>query len=69
MVDFEAKKRKDGKYVLECQSCYFEMVIDKPEKDDVIECADCGAPFTIVEVSGDKVRFQPVVFDEEDWRE
>ena len=42
---------------------------EDPEKDDVYECDDCGAPFTIVDVSDGKVQFTPVVFDEEEWRE
>lgn len=69
MADFEGKKNADGKFVLECQSCYFENLIENPEKDDVYECEDCGSPFTIVSVSGDTMKFQAVVFDEEDWRE
>ena len=66
---FEAEKQEDGKFKLECSSCYFEFLIEKPEKDDVYECEDCGAPFTIVDVSDDKLKFQAVVFDEEEWRE
>ena len=65
----ESTKKEDGKFVLECSSCYFEFPIEDPEKDDVIECEDCGSPFTIVDVSDDKIQFQPVVFDEEEWRE
>ncbi|MHA1148825.1 MAG: hypothetical protein ACTSR8_11355 [Promethearchaeota archaeon] len=65
----EASNEGDGKYKLECSSCYFEFIIENPEQDDVYECEDCGSPFAIVEVSGDKVKYQAVVFDEEEWRE
>jgi len=66
---YEATKTEDGKYKLECSECYFVNLIEDVEKDDVIECEDCLAPFTIVEVSDDKIKFQAVVFDEEEWRE
>ena len=66
---FEATKNEDGKFKLECSSCYFENLIEDAEKDDVFECEDCGAPFTIVDVSDDKIQFKAVVFDEEEWRE
>ena len=66
---YESTEKEGGKFKLECSSCYFENLIEDPEKDDVFECKDCGTPFTIVEVSEDKVKFTEVVFDEEDWRE
>ena len=66
---FESTKNEEGKFIMECSSCYFENLIENPEKDDVYECEDCSAPFTIVDVSDDKIQFKAVVFDEEDWRE
>ena len=66
---YEGTKNEDGKFKLECSSCYFVNLIEDVEKDDVIECEDCSAPFTIVDVSDDKILFKAVVFDEEDWRE
>ena len=66
---YEGIKTEDGKFKLECAECYWENLIEDAEVDDVIECQDCGAPFTIVEVSDDKIKFQAVVFDEEEWRE
>ena len=65
----ESTEKEDGKFKLKCSECFFEFVVDDPEKDDVFECEDCGAPFTIVEVSDDKIQFEAVVFDEEEWRE
>ena len=64
---YEATKTEDGKFKLECSECFFENLIEDVEVDDVIECEDCLAPFTIVEVSDDKIKFQAVVFDEEEW--
>ena len=68
---YESVKNKDGKFELECSECYFPNVFEdaEAEKDDVFECKDCGAPFTIVDVTEDKIQFKPVVFDEEEWRE
>jgi len=66
---YESIKKEGGKFKLECSECYFENLIEDPEVDDVIECQDCGSPFTIVDVSDDKIKFQAVVFDEEEWRE
>ena len=66
---FESTKKEEDNFKLECSSCYFEFLVEDAEKDDVVECEDCGAPFTIVDVSDDKVQFQAVVFDEEEWRE
>lgn len=66
---FESTEKEDGKFKLECSECYFENLIEDAEKDDVIECKDCGTPFTIVDVSDDKIQFKAVVFDEEEWRE
>ncbi|MFX0071368.1 MAG: hypothetical protein ACFFAO_09795 [Candidatus Hermodarchaeota archaeon] len=66
---YEGTKNEDGKFKLECSSCYWENLIEDAEKDDVIECEDCGAPFTIVDVADDKILFKAVVFDEEEWRE
>jgi len=68
---FESTKKEDGTFELECSECYFMNVFQdgEAEVDDVFECKDCGAPFTIVDVSADKIKFQPVVFDEEEWRE
>ena len=65
----ESTEKEDGKFKLECSECYFEFMVDDVEKDDVVECEDCGAPFTILDVSSDKIKFQAVVFDEEDWSE
>lgn len=61
--------KEDGVFKIECSECYFENLIEDAEKDDVIECEDCGAPFTIVDVTDDKIKYKPVVFDEEEWRE
>ena len=75
MVIFMAEKilvsteKVDGKFKLECSECYFETLLDDAEKDDVFECEDCGVPFTIVDVSDDKIQFKAVVLDEEEWRE
>ena len=68
---YESTKKEDGKFKLECSECYFMNPFEggDAEKDDVFECKDCGAPFTIVDVSDDKIQFQAVVFDEEEWRE
>lgn len=66
---YESTKKEDGKFKLECSSCYFENLLEDVEKDDVFECQDCGAPFTIVDVADDKIQFKAVVFDEEEWRE
>jgi len=66
---YESTKNEDGLFLLECSSCYWENLIEDAEKDDVFECKDCGAPFTIVDVSDDKIKFKAVVFDEEEWRE
>jgi peptide subunit release factor 1 (eRF1) len=66
---YESVKKEDGKFELECSECYFQNVFENAEKDDVFECKDCGAPFTIVDVSDDKIQFKAVVFDEEEWRE
>jgi hypothetical protein len=66
---YEAIKNEDGKYKLECSECYFVNLIEDVEVDDVIECEDCLAPFTIVDVSDDKIKFKAVVFNEEEWRE
>ena len=66
---YESTKNEDGKFKLECSSCYFENMLEDAEKDDVFECEDCGAPFTIVDISDDKIQFKAVVFDEEEWRE
>ena len=66
---YESTEKEGGKFKLECSSCYYENLIEDPEEDDVFECKDCGAPFTIVSVSADKIQFKEVVFDEEDWRE
>ncbi len=66
---FESTKKEDGKFKLECSECYWENEIEDAEKEDVFECKDCGTPFTIVDVSDDKIQFQAVVFDDEDWRE
>ena len=66
---YEGTKTEDDKYKLECSSCYFENIIENPEVDDVFECEDCLAPFTIVEVTDDKIKFKAVVFNEEEWRE
>jgi peptide subunit release factor 1 (eRF1) len=66
---YESTTKEDGKFKLECSSCYFENLLEDAEKDDVFECEDCGAPFTIVDVSDDKIQFKAVVFDEEEWRE
>ncbi|MFX1239161.1 MAG: hypothetical protein ACFFAS_01340 [Promethearchaeota archaeon] len=65
---YESKK-EDGKFKLECSECFFENLVEEVEIDDVIECEDCGAPFTIVEISDDVIKYQAVVFDEEEWRE
>ena len=68
---YESVKNEDGKFELECSECYFPNLFEDAdaEKDDVFECKDCGAPFTIVDVSDDKILFKAVVFDEEEWRE
>ena len=66
---YESTKQEDGTFKLECSACYWENVIEDVEEEDVIECEDCGTPFTIVSVSDDKIQFKAVVFDEEDWRE
>ena len=66
---YESTEKEGDKFKVECPSCFFENLIEDPEEDDVIECEDCSAPFTIVEVTDDKVRFKEVVFDEEDWSE
>jgi len=66
---YESTIKEDGKFKLECPECYYELLIDDAEKDDVFECSDCGTPFTVVDVSEDKIQIQPVIFDEEDWRE
>lgn len=66
---YESVKKENGKFELECSDCYFQNVFENAEKDDVFECKDCGSPFTIVDVSDDKIQFKAVVFDEEEWRE
>ena len=66
---YESTKKEDGKFKLECTECFWETLVEDAEEEDVIECEDCGTPFTIVSVSDDKLQFQPVVFNEEDWRE
>ncbi len=66
---YESTKKEDGKFKLECSECYWENLLEDAEEDDVFECQDCGAPFTIVDVSDDKIQFKAVVFDEEEWRE
>jgi peptide subunit release factor 1 (eRF1) len=66
---YESTEKDGGKFKLECSECYFENLIDDAEVDDVIECKDCGTPFTIVDVSDNKIQFKAVVFDEEEWRE
>ena len=66
---YESTIKEDGKFKLECSECYYENLIEDAEKDDIFECKDCGSPFTIVDVSDDKIQFKAVVFDEEEWRE
>ena len=66
---YEGTKTEDGKFKMECSECYFENLIEDAEVDDVFECQDCGAPFTIIDASDDKIQFTAVVFDEEEWRE
>ena len=65
----ESTKKEGDNYLLECSECFFEFEVEGAEKDDIFECEDCGAPFTILEVSDDKIKYQAVVFDEEEWRE
>ena len=66
---YESTEKEEGKFKVECPSCFFENLVEDPEEDDVIECEDCGAPFTIVDITEDKIKYKPVVFDEEEWRE
>jgi len=67
---YESTEKVDGKFKLECSECYYpDNLLENPEKEEVFECRDCGSPFTIVDVSEDKVRYKAVVFDEEEWRE